>query len=225
MTTASATVDPILPHGLLLLFGPVLAIGSAATVVFGSSSPLSCLALPALPLGIVVCLIGLFFKPRWPAILGLVLGLVGGSYFVMENSRLNSGHLRISEYPQMLQLASGGTTHFPRAIPANATDVRITALGPYGWLPAPDFCIDLRYYLPPADAEKVRAQAETNAIAADPKTHGTDPGAHANQFILKHGGHPAGFKSYLLVIPNGGMNAGGVSVNTTTGEVIYWVVY
>lgn len=225
MATLSGTDDPVLPHGLLLLSGPVLAIVSAATLVFDGASSLVCCALPGLPLGIVVCLIGLLFRPRWPSMLGLVLGLLGAGYFAIETNRLDSGDLRPSEYPQMLQLASGGTAHFPRTIPPNATDIRITAHGPYGWFPAQDFMIDVRYILPPAAAEQVRAQAEKAAITADPKTHGTNPASSADQFIRKHGGSPAEFKSYLLVIPNGGMNAGGVSINTATGEVIYWVFY
>lgn len=221
----SETDAPSLPHGLLLLFGPVLAAASALTLVFGGSSPLVCCALPSLPLSVVVCFAGLFFRPRWPAIAGLLVSLIGGGYFVIDTDRLGRGDLRPSEYPQMLQLASGGTTHFPRTIPANATDVRITALGPYGWFPAPDFCIDLRYILPLADAEIVRAQAEKVAITPDPKVHGTNPAPGASMFIKKNDGDPAAFKSYLLVTPNGGMNVGGVSVNTTTGEVIYWVLY
>ena len=223
MAIVSTNSAPVQSRPLLLLLGPGLVLSAAIASVFGSQLLFACFAMLGIPIGLCVCLIGLIWKPRWPHAIGLVVGLSVAAYFVAETNRLGRGELRPSEYPQMLQLASGGTTHFPRAIPANATDIRITAHGPYGWFPAQDFMIDVRYILPPAAAEQVRAQAEKASIIPDPKTH--DAERSADQFIRKHGGNPADFKSYLLVIPNGGRNAGGVSVNTTTGEVIYWVFY
>ncbi|MBL8877196.1 MAG: hypothetical protein JNM86_15495 [Phycisphaerae bacterium] len=225
MATSSSAVAPIQRRPVLLILGPVLVIAAIVAFAIDRGLPFACFALLGFPIGLCVCLVGLFFRPRWPHALGLLVGLSAVGYVLLENNRLASGHLRPSDYPQMLQLASGGTSHFPRTIPANATDVRITAFGPYGAFPAQDFMIDLRYILPIADAKLVLAQAEKTAITADPTTHGANQATGADQFIQKHGGNPADFQSHLLVIPNGGMNAGGISVNAATGEVIYWVYY
>jgi hypothetical protein len=207
--------------------GPLFVVVATAIVVFVDNSPFACLWLPAMALGLFVCFIGLFFKRRWPAILGLVIGLSVCGYIVMENNRLASGHLKPSDYPQLLQLTSGGTTHFPRTIPDIATDIQIVAAGLYGfssWM-AQDYYICLRYILPLDAAEQVRAQAEESAITPDAKTTDTKQTDRGNMFITEFGNNPADFKSYLLATPNGGINAGGVSINTTTGEVIYWVMY
>ena len=120
-------------------------------------------------------------------------------------------------------------SHFPASIPANATKVRIYAVGPnQRVLRVPDWMMEVRYFVPPTAAQAVEDSASTisKALATKPGSNQTAIGYVPDRLhTLDDSGDstpiPAGFNSYIVANP-GGSNVGGVTINAQTGEVIYW---
>jgi len=150
------------------------------------------------------------------AFAALIVAIVVG----YELSRKYFGIFRAGDYPDILRRLGGRARHFPRSIPHEASGVRIVAVGAYDiLLRTPDHHAEVRFLLPLSMAEEVRRYSEAHAVVAGyefgPRDLWTlDPGDRASP--------SPDYVTYPLV-NFGGMNTGGVTINTTTGEVVYWL--
>lgn len=127
-----------------------------------------------------------------------------------------------AEYPQIF--AGGGWARYglPATLPANATDVIIYAPGSAPqFFPVLDQYVEVRFLLPPADAESFLAVSQASAL----------PGTSYSSMLSNlrtaddrdpYSQLPATFQHVILANP-GGSNVGGVSVNPESGEVVYWI--
>lgn len=127
------------------------------------------------------------------------------------------------DYPTLH--ASGGWQRygFPSALPSGATGVRILAPASLpSFLPAPDQYVEVRFLLPAADAASLLLQAQrVSAATAFPASL---PASDHLLGSLQTSSNPASqaMTSCLLTNPSGS-DISGVSVNTATGEVIFWI--
>jgi hypothetical protein len=138
--------------------------------------------------------------------------------------RRKPGYVAADRYAELRAHFGARASFFPAAIPQDATGVRIFAPGYGDRLPGPDEKIEVRMVIPPARASQVEADAIQRVVVMDP--------AVGYESILEHlhtadddewdTALPAGFRSYLLSNPSG-MNIGGITINATSGEVIYWI--
>lgn len=110
------------------------------------------------------------------------------------------------------------TAHFPAMIPAHATGVRI--FYPVGGFPPPqDRYLELRLMLPPSEAlfiaDRMKAAAQS---IVDPETNSSLLSIDDMNMSTPL---TAGFQRFVLISTVSGDTAG-ATINTTTGEVVYW---
>lgn len=167
------------------------------------------------------CLLGLCFRPRRAAITGTVAIGIATAITVYEVVRFRfEGRLRASEYPLLLQAKRGYLDHFPKNIPAEATGIRIRASGVFMPIPTLDDFIELRFVLPPASAAALEQELADTAMGVD--SANTD--CYLLRTIATGASRPPflpGFKTYRFCPPNS-VNLLMVTINATTGEVVYW---
>lgn len=162
-------------------------------------------------------------RRKWPWQIVLVaciaLVIAAGTGYVL--SRKYFGIFREGDYPDILRRLGGRVRHFPRSLPKEATGIRIVAVGAYDiLLPTPDHHAEVRFVLPLNMAEEIRRASELRAVVAGyeygPRDLSTlDPRGRQSPSV--------GYVTYALVY-FGGNNAGGVTVDTLTGEVVYRLV-
>lgn len=150
---------------------------------------------------VVIVWYGLYWKRRWD-----------GFFDAADYAWLLTQH-----DPRMI-------AHMPGSVPAAATDVRLYS-PVYTVLPAPDHMMEARWVLPAAQAAVLLQQ--TAAMAAPVEQKANFGWGHITDGLLTADDQnaqtplPQGFKSFLLANPSG-YNIAGVSINSQTGEVIYW---
>jgi hypothetical protein len=132
-----------------------------------------------------------------------------------------NGRFGAADYSWIRSALPDLVAHMPRSIPSDARNVRIYAPTVRSFFPAPDHMIELRFIVPSVTAAAIQQAAAAKQITATfgwqhlqttlSTAEDEDPSTPLGP----------GFVSYLLVNPSGS-NIGGVTVNVTTGEVIYW---
>lgn len=178
--------------------------------------------------GVAVCLCGLVSRPRLPAVLGLLFWVTVSGHFLWEVVRRDNGILVASDYPELVRTMGTRLAFFPRTLPPEATGIRIIGNGVFSIFPAPDAYVEVRYILSVEEAQKLQQRAASAAIPSNsPGQPGCDGIAERLRTVDDQDSStplPPGFSTYLLARPGGGQNIGGVSINASTGEVVYWLI-
>jgi hypothetical protein len=139
-----------------------------------------------------------------------------------------SGYFEASQYPRLFGQNGWARYGLPPTLPANATNIVIYAPSSApSLLPAPDQFVEVRFFLPPTDAQALAAVAATTASQLVAKlAPGQVPGWSLSLETADDANPstplPAELKDYYLANPSGS-NVGGVSINPKTGEVVYWI--
>jgi hypothetical protein len=148
-------------------------------------------------------------------------------WLAVYRDRRSLSTLGAADYPQVRDAMHSLMAHMPATLPAGATSVRIYAPGALGTLmPIPDQRVEVRMVLTPAAAAAIAASATTRGHTYptnDPKWDGVPEGLRTADDQDFDTPMPSGFVSFT----NGRLHdrfVGGITVNPTTGEVIYWAV-
>lgn len=123
-----------------------------------------------------------------------------------------------ADYPSLLAEGGWHRYGFPTTLPSEASNVVIyapdSAPSP---LQSPDQHVEVRFILPPAQAIALLNSVGKPIQGSIKVSEYVD---HLHQLPTPL---PPEFQHFLLKNPSG-MNVGGVSVNPTTGEVVYWII-
>ena len=158
----------------------------------------------------------------------VLVPLVYVGSMVFRLSEQMSGYFEASEYPGLFNQNGWARYGLPPTLPPNATDVVIYApASALSLLPAPDQFVEVRYFVPTADAQALAAVAATTAAQLVAKLAPAQVPSWSLSLETADDRDrstplPASFKEYYLANPSGS-NVGGVSINPTTGEVVYWI--
>jgi hypothetical protein len=157
----------------------------------------------------------------------VILFIVTTFALAVYRDRRSLSILGAADYPQVRDAMLSMMEHMPATLPAGATGVRIYAPGALGSLMSmPDKRVEVRMVLTPAAAAAIAASATARGHTYptnDPKWNEVPDylrTAHDQDFSTPL---PAGFISFT----NGRLKesfVGGITVNPTTGEVIYWSI-
>ncbi len=160
--------------------------------------------------------------------LAVLVPLVYVGRMAFRLSEQMSGYFEASEYPGLFSQNGWARYGLPPTLPPNATDVVIYApASAPSFLPAPDQFVEVRYFVPTADAQALAAAAATTAAQLVAKIGPAQVPSWSLSLETADDGVrstplPAEFKDYYLTNPSGS-NVGGVSINPITGEVVYWI--
>jgi hypothetical protein len=154
------------------------------------------------------------------------LVLIADTYVFTPMLRRSEGWFEAAEYPQLAAQSGWKKYGLPAALPSGSSRVAIFApASAPSFLPAPDQYVEVRFFLPLPQAAALLAteQAGAAAIPAQVSSAYGPP-----NFVVPvsgddaQDGTPPSFTHLILRNP-GGMNIGALSVDTTTGQVIYWI--
>ncbi len=156
----------------------------------------------------------------------LLLGVVviGGTLAVQVSSARFEGWFGAADYPALAANRGWGQYGLPSVLPPGASNVIIYAPGAgFNIMPVQDEYVEVRFVMPPADAAALLKTAELSAITPPNVSYAilldslSTADDRDRQTPL-----PRGFRHTILKNPSS-WNAGGVSINPETGEVVYWI--
>lgn len=160
------------------------------------------------------------------AVVAVIVGLIVYRSATMEFAGAKQGYFRASKYPKLVQDGRWTRYGLPSSLPANARNTVIYAPASVpARLPSPDQYVEVRFILPPSDAQALAVTAaKVDAQLAKPSS---SYGGFLNGLHTAHDANmstplPPSYKSFMLTNPSG-MNVGGVTIDTTSGEVVYWI--
>ncbi|MDX2117418.1 MAG: hypothetical protein SFY96_04465 [Planctomycetota bacterium] len=202
-------------------------LAAAAVVVLSQSLLLTLLSLVSIAIGIALALRRAARRNTLLIrMLAAVLCVAPAAYHIsraaIDFERLSSGNLLPSDYPRLRQRVGDLLAHFPPEIPTDASEIHLTADGPWGVLPAIDYFVELKFKVSPERAKEIAAHAAHGAIVAKSLADGGDGlpprGGLANEFT----GDPQRIECYVI-IPAEAEKSGGVCIDRASGDVLYWV--
>ena len=155
----------------------------------------------------------------------VVLAAIVGLWFAIWSawtSRLKPGYLEPQQYEEVRSFFGAFGAFLPPAIPPHAKGIRIFSPGYGDRMPQPDHNLEVRFVVSPSEAAAIEADAAKRSILVNFTYESLLQNLRTADDENGSTALPPGFNSFLLVNPSG-TNIGGVTVNSTTGEVIYWI--